>query len=256
MVFDFDGTISTLRHGWETIMEPLMIEMIGGGQTDDGLVRMVREYIDASTGIQTIYQMQWLADKVLEQGKNKSPLAGPWEYKEEYNRRLMLPVSHRIAQIKSGEKTAGDFLIAGSGEFLRALGEAGIEIYVASGTDHPDVVNEAECLGVSSFFTQIAGAPVGRADCSKEAVLKMLMQQHGLAGEQVAVFGDGKVEIMLGRENNMFTVGLATDEEVRSGVNPVKRTRLINAGAHIITGDFADGGELLKLMGIGEEAGL
>ena len=28
VVLDFDGTVSTLREGWETIMEPLMLEMI------------------------------------------------------------------------------------------------------------------------------------------------------------------------------------------------------------------------------------
>jgi phosphoglycolate phosphatase-like HAD superfamily hydrolase len=59
VIFDFDGTISTLRQGWEEIMEPLMIEMItGGGLPDDQLTREVKEYIDESTGIQTIFQMQ------------------------------------------------------------------------------------------------------------------------------------------------------------------------------------------------------
>ena len=29
-ILDFDGTISTLRHGWEQVMEPLMVEMICG----------------------------------------------------------------------------------------------------------------------------------------------------------------------------------------------------------------------------------
>ena len=30
VLFDFDGTISTLRHGWEQTMESLMLEMIAG----------------------------------------------------------------------------------------------------------------------------------------------------------------------------------------------------------------------------------
>ena len=65
VIFDFDGTISTLRHGWEQIMQPLMLEMIcPDGQFPDALVKKVSDYIDASTGIQTAYQMQWLADEV------------------------------------------------------------------------------------------------------------------------------------------------------------------------------------------------
>ena len=27
VLFDFDGTISTLRYGWEKVMEPLMLEI-------------------------------------------------------------------------------------------------------------------------------------------------------------------------------------------------------------------------------------
>ena len=32
VLFDFDGTVSTLRWGWEAVMKPLMLEMISGGQ--------------------------------------------------------------------------------------------------------------------------------------------------------------------------------------------------------------------------------
>ena len=59
VLFDFDGTISTLRSGWELVMKPLMLEMIAGGMDwDDALEREVDAYIDESTGIQTILQMK------------------------------------------------------------------------------------------------------------------------------------------------------------------------------------------------------
>ena len=42
-VLDFDGMISTLRHGWEQIMAPLMLEMIAGSTPADGeLVEEIR----------------------------------------------------------------------------------------------------------------------------------------------------------------------------------------------------------------------
>ena len=52
-ILDFDGTLSTLRHGWEDVMEPLMVEMIcGPDHKDDGTVRKsVQEYIKESTGL-------------------------------------------------------------------------------------------------------------------------------------------------------------------------------------------------------------
>ena len=60
-IFDHDGTISTLREGWEKIMEPMMIKAILGdqnGTADEKLFNRVknrvRELIERTTGIQTI----------------------------------------------------------------------------------------------------------------------------------------------------------------------------------------------------------
>ncbi|MBZ4665557.1 HAD family hydrolase [Mahella sp.] len=252
-LFDFDGTISTLRHGWESIMEPFMTEMIAGGTTvDEDIVEEVREYIDASTGIQTIFQMQWLVDAVKKYGRNPHAPEDPWQYKAEYNRRLMEHVKKRITKILSEEKSAEDYLIKGSMKFLKALDERGIDIYAASGTDNADVVNEAHILGVDGYFKEIAGAPAGRADCSKEAVLKRLINDYGLKGPEVMVFGDGKVEIALGRQAGTIAIGVASDEEKRCGINPTKRQRLIKAGAHAIIGDFEKTDELLKWLGLEE----
>ena len=74
-VFDHDGTISTLRQGWEQIMEPMMIRAILGDRyatADETLyqrvVHRVRDYIDKSTGIETLVQMDALVEMVREFG--------------------------------------------------------------------------------------------------------------------------------------------------------------------------------------------
>lgn len=250
-LFDFDGTISTLRQGWEGIMEPLMVEMIAGDTpADQELIQEVRNYIDQSTGIQTIYQMRWLAETVKRYGRNPGAPDDPWWYKDEYNRRLMEPVRKRIGLIRNGEKTTEDFLIKGSRELLEALKKNGIDIYIASGTDDPDVKNEAEVLGISRYVTEIAGAPLEKADCSKEKVLRSLIEEKGLRGPELVVFGDGKVEIALGREVGAITIGVASNEIERCGVNGVKRNRLIKAGAHVIIGDFQKTDEILAFLGL------
>ena len=92
VLFDFDGTISTLRCGWESVMKPLMLEMISGGAWDDALEREVDDYINESAGIQTIHQMKWLAEAVRSHGRNPGAPTDPWQYKAEYNRRLMQTV--------------------------------------------------------------------------------------------------------------------------------------------------------------------
>jgi hypothetical protein len=83
-VFDFDGTISTLRCGWESVMEPLMTEILYGDHPTEHEIQHVRDYISASTGIQTILQMKWICEELTAMGRE--PLS-PWDYKAEYNRR-------------------------------------------------------------------------------------------------------------------------------------------------------------------------
>ena len=78
----------------------------------------------------------------------------------------------------------------------------------------------------------------------------MLLEAEGLQGADFAVIGDGKVEIRLGQEAGARTVGLASDEEHLRGINPVKRERLIKAGADVITGDFENRDELLAFLGL------
>lgn len=250
-VFDFDGTLSTLRYGWEKIMETFMIEMIAGETPpDDKIIKEVKEYIDISTGLQTIFQMQWLAETVKKYRRNPNASEDPWWYKAEYNRRLMEFVKKRIATILSGEKTPEDYLIKGSIKFLDALKKVGIDIYITSGTDHEDANNEAEILGLKKYYREVVGAPLGKVECAKEAVLRKLIQGYGLKGLEVVIIGDGKVEITLGREIGAITLGVASDEKKLQGVNPIKKQRLVKAGAHAIVGDFEETAEIVGWLGL------
>ena len=124
-------------------------------------------------------------------------------------------------------------------------------LHVASGTDHPDVMREAELLGVAKLVDTISGAPVGEESCSKERVLRRLAQDKGLRGPEVCVIGDGKVEIALGADLGARTLGLATDEAKGYGVNPSKREKLIRAGAEAIAGDFTGLPGLIGWMNLG-----
>jgi phosphoglycolate phosphatase-like HAD superfamily hydrolase len=241
VLFDFDGTISTFRRGWEQVMIPLMEELLTGGAGSDPKVsEEVRKYIDESTGIQTIHQMKWLADKVKERFPGKDP--DMWDYKEVYNQRLMDMIRTRIRSVESGEINPDKYIVPGAADFLRYLNRSGYSLYLASGSDHPDVVHEAEVLGVATFFTKIAGAPVGEVACSKQAVMEEIIENERKSESSVLIIGDGKVEIALGIEYGMYTLGLATVEDGSSGragsFNLDKKKRLINAGAHAITADF------------------
>ncbi len=252
VLFDFDGTISTLRCGWEEVMAPLMIEKLlaCGCETKDECTRLVEAYIDESTGIQTIFQMKWLSEQVVRRG---GPSVDPWDYKAEYNDQLMQRIEKKKACLKQGIQSPEQYLMSGATEFLKMLKDEGIHTFVASGTDHPDMVTEAKALGVYDYFDELMGAPVHEENCSKEAVLKKLIQKNKLMGNDIAVVGDGKVEIRLGAQAGARTLGLASDEKKRRGINPVKRERLINAGADVLCGDFTEMKELRWFLGIEQE---
>jgi len=256
-VFDHDGTISTLRQGWEQIMAPVMIRAILGDEyetADETLYHKVRnralDYIDKSTGVQTIVQMEALVEMVREFGLVPAgQIHDQFGYKEIYNDALMEQVNKRIEKFKRGELDIGDYTIKGALEFSKALRQRGIKLYLASGTDRQDVVVESEALGYAELFDGgIYGSVGDVAKYSKKMVIERIMTENNLQGPELAVFGDGPVEMRECRKRNGIAVGVATDEIRRHGLNLEKRTRLVKAGAEIVVPDFSQREKLLDLL--------
>jgi phosphoglycolate phosphatase-like HAD superfamily hydrolase len=249
-LLDFDGTISVLREGWERVMAPLMVEMIAGeaGDPDGSIRREVERYVDESTGIQTILQMEWLAEAVARR-RGREHARRPEEYKAVYNERLLRPVGERLERLERGEVTREDLMLAGAEGFLRALAARGVILYLASGTDREYVVAEAAALGVDGYFRGgIFGAVGASREESKARVIRDILEGHDLRGDELLVVGDGPVEIREGRARGAVTVGVASDEVRRRGWNPRKRERLVRAGADILIPDFMAVDGLLALL--------
>ena len=248
-LFDFDGTLSVLRQGWEPVMETVMLEAICAGETpSQELIAEVRDYIDLSTGKLTILQMHWLADKVRSFGMEENPLSAA-AYKKRYLQALMVSVSARLEALENGTASAEDYLIKGAHEFIRGLAEKGVTLYIASGSDHADVVREANALGISSYFP---GGIYGALDASesngKERVIQRILDDHHLAGNELLVVGDGPVEIIEGRQRGAISLGVASDEVIRQGWNEHKVARLTRAGADLLIADFTYFTELINLL--------
>jgi len=255
-IFDNDGTISTLRQGWEQIMEPVMVRAILGPRHNDvteqqyqQVVQRVREYIDQSTGIETIIQMDALTEMVKEFGfVDPSEISTPLGYKDIYNRQLLNVVTRRISKLQRSELEKADYTIKGAKELLHDLCDRGVKLYLTSGTDHDDTVREAMTLGYARFFEEIHGWDGKTSGSPKQMVLERLIREHNLCGPELVCFGDGPVELRLCKKVGGITVGVASDEVRRYGLNRVKRTRLVKAGADIIIPDFTQREALLDLL--------
>lgn len=253
VLFDFDGTISTIRQGWEGIMQPLMVEMIcGDADVPDGrraaIEAEVAAYVDRSTGILTIRQMEWLAEAVRRHGLARYPRSAR-EYKAIYNERLWQPVRARLDRLARGEVTSDEMMIAGARRFVERLAERGAILYLASGTDHMYVTVEANALGIASFFGGgIYGALDETEAHDKALIIQRIFDDHGLRGPELAVVGDGPVEIHEAKVRGALALGVASDEVRRCGWNGRKRQRLLDAGADLLIADFTQGDALVEIL--------
>ena len=259
VVFDHDGTISTQREGWEEIMEPVMIKAILGDQYEtadktlyDQIRKQVLMFIDQTTGIQTIVQMDGLVKMVDDLGfVPKDKILDKFEYKKIYNDGLMEMVNKRIAKLESGQLSVSDFTMKGAVDFMKTLKEKGIKIYLVSGTDEADVLNEAKSLGYGDWFAGgIYGSVGDIAKYSKKMVIEKIIRENQLKGNELMVIGDGPVEIKECRKAGGIAIGIASDEVRRYGLNEGKRSRLIKAGAQIIIADFSQRDRLIALLAL------
>lgn len=256
-VFDHDGTISTLRHGWEAIMEPVMMKAILGDFYDTidqaGFTktqRKVQEFIHKTTGIQTIYQMEGLVNMVREAGYvPQDQILDKFQYKQIYNDALMKLVNKRMTKLQAGELNWEDYTMKGAVAFLNALKERGVVMYLASGTDVDDVRHEATVLGYADLFDGgIYGALREYTKFSKKMIIEQIIRDNNLNGNELVVFGDGPDEIREGRRFGGISVGITSNEVQRHGHNFDKRPRLVKAGAQLIIPDFSQYRKLVNLL--------
>jgi rfaE bifunctional protein kinase chain/domain len=259
-IFDNDGTVSTLREGWEGIMEPVMIRSILGDDWKTAEEKLfltvkerVREYIDMTTGVQTLVQMHGLVEMVREFGiVPAAEVKDPRGYKDLYNKELLAMVSARIAKLHRGELCVEDYTLKGAIPMLKALRAAGVKLHLASGTDEQDLIAEAEALGHAALFEGRIHGAVGDVNIeAKKVVLERILAEIGAAEARTLVtFGDGPVEIRETRRRGGLAVGVASDELRRFGWNMRKRTRLIRAGADLVVPDFSQWRSLCRLLGV------
>jgi len=258
-IFDNDGTISTLREGWEKIMEPVMIRSIlgpGWKTAEEKLFLSVKErvhdYVEKTTGVQTLVQMHGLVDMVREFGiVPASEVKTPMGYKDVYNEELLAMVSGRVGKLQRGELCVEDFTVKGAHPFLKALHAAGVKLYLASGTDEKDLLAEAEALGHASLFEGRIHGAVGDVNVeAKRIVLEKILAEILRPAHTLVTFGDGPVEMRETKRRGGRSVGVASDELRRFGWNLRKRTRLIRAGADLVVPDFSQWRMLCRVLGV------
>lgn len=251
MVFDFDGTLSWLRHGWPELMCGLFLEVLPlkPGESEAGLHDFLLGEILSLNGKSTIHQMKRCAELAVQRGVTPP---SPAQLLEEYQGRLDARIAERSAQIVAGDAKPDDFVVWGGRAFLQLLAGRGLTLIILSGTPEPRVRQEADLLQLTPFFgSHVYGA---RPDASsdKRSVIQRLMKEENLLGRHLLAFGDGPVEIAVTKAAGGCAVGVASDEDVNGSglLHAQKVVQLRDAGADVLIPDYREPEGLIEaLMG-------
>ncbi|MFN2232911.1 MAG: HAD family hydrolase [Anaerolineales bacterium] len=237
-LFDFDGTLSLIREGWQTIMRNMMVELLSETpdcESQTELAKTVMYFIDETTGKQTIYQMIGLAEAITERGGSSFE---PLEYKKMFLERMNTHIHERIKGLENGIIQPDEMIVPGVFDLLNSLKTRNVMCYLVSGTDDEYLKKEAAALNIYDYFVDIFGARDDYQNFSKKMVIENIMIDNQLRGPELIAFGDGFVEIEDTHSAGGISVGVASNEKSRHGIDMKKRERLINAGADIIIPDF------------------
>jgi len=251
VLFDFDGTLSLLREGWPTIMTDMMVERLRTGDDTpaslEALAVRVEELIMRLNGKPAIHQMIAFNGLMAERGL---PTDHPEALLDEYHRRLLTVVEGRIATIADGSATPADWAVPGTHALLQSLRDAGVSLWLASGSLLEHVRREAELLDVARFFPDRLFAPSDATpDFSKRGVIERLLAEEGIDGERLAGIGDGTVETQEVGRTGGFAIGVASQPRGVAGEHPDKRRRLLEAGATVVIADYLKLGRLMEWLG-------
>jgi phosphoglycolate phosphatase-like HAD superfamily hydrolase len=247
-LFDFDGTLSLIRAGWVEVMVPMMVELLletRSGESEDELRTVVEEFVGRLTGKQTVYQMIELAENIQKRGGTPQD---PLVYKRMYLDRLMEKIAHRIDELRKGHCSPEKYLVPGSRALLEALAARGYTMYLASGTDHPYMQDEAHLLDVHRYFIGVHGALDDYKSFSKAILIQRIIHSAEFAGHEFLGFGDGYVEIENVKQVGGVTVGVATAEPECLTVDQWKRERLIGVGADFIVPNYLELDDLMSAL--------
>ncbi len=248
-MFDFDGTLSLVRSGWQELMRELMVEMLLGAPQPEApaeLEHAATQFIAHSTGLPTLGQMAWLADEIERRG---GAAASAVEYKRRFEERLRERIERRLAGQRRGAQPPDALLVPGARALLEALRRRGMALALVSGTDRDAVIYEAGALGIAEYFgTRIYGPGPHDPGFAKPSAIAQLLSEEGLPGTALVGFGDGPVETTATRAAGGLPVGVALDEAHGTALDPAKRTALIAAGAGIIIPHFGEHARLVELI--------
>lgn len=243
VVFDFDGTLSWLRHGWPAMMLELFKRHFPArdGEMPAEVDGLLVDVILRSNGRPTIFQMIHFAELVAARG---GAALDPESLRADYQSTLDDAIARRSAEIERSKVDRDTYVVHAARPLLAHLVARRRSIRVLSSTVEERVREEAALLGLAPLFDEryIVGSTGDARRFSKRGVFERWLREAGREGDALLAFGDGPVEIADAKQLGGVAVAVCSDEgENGSGrCDPDKRSQLIEAGADVVIPDFRD----------------
>jgi phosphoglycolate phosphatase len=246
VVFDFDGTIAWLKHGWPDIMANVLLSYFP--KSSDETLRNLRAEILTLNGKPPIFQIRRCLEMAHLSAKK---LPEPEQLLKEYASKLGDATEQRVMKIRRRKVSPESFLVHGTISLLNQLRDRKLTLIILSGTEQERVQEEAELLGLKLYFGRhIYGSTTDLVASSKEAVIGRLLAEENISGEHLLSFGDGPVEIQVTKQVGGLAVGVASDENVNGSgkMDPQKQKLLKDAGADVLVPDYRDTSALVECL--------
>ncbi|MDR0870601.1 MAG: haloacid dehalogenase-like hydrolase [Planctomycetaceae bacterium] len=241
-MLDFDGTITVIREGWQTMLLTLFLELLretprGKQVSATEIEQAARRGIESNIGKKPIYQCFTLSELIRQFGG--TPLSAE-QYNEECERRLNKKVLPRMEYLHRGGDPA-ELMIPGTLPLLSMLKRHRVKLYLVSGTEDDILKSDAKLLGITDYFDGgLFGSLPDPEAFSKAKIVSSILRDNPVRGEELLGIGDGRTETVDVKNVGGFTIGVASDEEKRQGVDAWKREQLLRAGADWIIPDYTD----------------
>ncbi len=171
VIFDFDGTLSWLRHGWPRLMAGIFRPYFPAlpGETEEQILDQRLSDILSRNGKPTIFQMIQFCERVQER---HGQCPAPEELRRAYQDSLDALIAERSAQLAQSAAQPDDFVVHGGRDLLDKLRARGLRLIILSGTHERRVREEAGLLQLSDYFgPHIFGSGDDPAQFSKRDVI-------------------------------------------------------------------------------------
>lgn len=248
-VVDFDGTVSLIREGWAREMADVGVAALVRPVPGE-VVSEIEEQMLRLSGRPSLVQMTKLAGMIAAWGVTPP---SPQALHDEFLKRLFAKIDGRKRALADGSAPPEAWAVPGTHDLLRALRDRGTALYLVSGTEYGDVIEEMSLLKLEEFFGPRVYAPKpGETTFHKRAAIATILRDERATGDDLLGFGDGYSETVEVLAAGGVAVGVASVEVGQTGPCPRKSALLREWGADPIVADYRDAvGLVARLRGDG-----